>query len=98
MSTAAASGTTTGTPGLVGPSTVLLGHVGMESAQRRGRGCVQPVRLRGRKELVDITTGQLTTLYDSATEVDGIAYVKCGNRRAAVCPPCSHEYKGDSWQ
>jgi hypothetical protein len=98
MSTATPSRTTTGTPGPAGPSTVLLGQVGMESAQRRGGGCVQPVRLRGRKELVDVTTGQLTTLYDSAAEVDGIAYVKCGNRRAAVCPPCSHEYKGDSWQ
>ena len=26
-----------------------------------------------------------------------MAYVRCGNRRASVCPSCSHEYKGDVW-
>ena len=28
---------------------------------------------------------------------DGYTYVRCGNRRAAVCPSCSREYKGDAW-
>jgi hypothetical protein len=23
-----------------------------------------------------------------------VAYVRCGNRRASVCPSCSHEYNG----
>jgi hypothetical protein len=80
-----------------GPSDALLGQAGVESAVARGSGCVQPIRLRGRKELVDPTTGETRTLYDSADELDGITYVKCGNRRTAVCPPCSHEYKADSW-
>jgi hypothetical protein len=80
-----------------GPSDALLGQAGVESAVTRGSGCVQPIRLRGRKELVDTTTGETRTLYDSADELDGITYVKCGNRRTTVCPPCSHEYKADSW-
>lgn len=37
------------------------------------------------------------TLYDSAQELDGHTYVKCGDRRARVCPSCSREYKGDAW-
>ena len=24
--------------------------------------------------------------------------IRCGNRRAAVCPSCSYEYAGDMWQ
>ena len=26
-----------------------------------------------------------------------MAYIRCGNHRAAVCPSCSHEYQGDMW-
>ena len=33
----------------------------------------------------------------TAAEPDGVAYIRCGNRRAAVCPSCSHEYQGDMW-
>jgi hypothetical protein len=46
---------------------------------------------------VDPTTGEILGSYDSAGEPDGITYVRCGNRRAAVCPSCSYEYKGDIW-
>jgi hypothetical protein len=80
-----------------GPSTSVLAAAGLESAEARGRGCTQPVRLRGRTDLVNTTTGEITTLYDSASELDGTTYVKCGNRRASVCPTCSREYKGDAW-
>jgi hypothetical protein len=79
------------------PASAMLASAGIESAVRRGRGCARPVRLRGARQLVDTTTGELTKVYSSADELDGITYVKCGNRRAAVCPVCSHEYKGDSW-
>ena len=82
---------------LEGPSNSMLASAGVESAVERGRGCVRPVRLRGSKHLVNTATGEMTKLYSSGDELDGITYVKCGNRRAAVCPPCSHEYKGDSW-
>jgi hypothetical protein len=55
------------------------------------------VRLRGSKALVNVETGEARTVYASADELDGHTYVKCGNRRASVCPTCSHEYKGDAW-
>ena len=39
--------------------------------------------------------GEVLSPYDTANDPDGVAYVRCGNRRASVCPSCSHEYKGD---
>lgn len=63
----------------------------------RVRHCAHPVRLVGRSETIDTTTGEVLAEYASANEPDGITYVRCGNRRASVCPSCSHEYKGDVW-
>ena len=79
------------------PSDSLLAAAGVESAERRSGGCARPVRLRGSKNLVNVETGEVRALYASADELDGITYVKCGNRRASACPTCSHEYKGDAW-
>lgn len=79
------------------PSADLLGSAGLGDAERRAGGCARPVRLRGRKELVNIATGELAVLYDSAEELDGHTYVRCGNRRASECERCSREYKGDAW-
>src|SRR4051794_34967212 len=59
--------------------------------------CARPVRLRGASATVDAATGEILSTYDSAAEPDGITYLRCGNRRAAVCPSCSREYKGDMW-
>ncbi len=75
----------------------LLAEAGLESARERSSGCVRPVRLRGATMLVNHSTGELTETYSSASELDGTTYVRCGNRRASVCPTCSHEYKGDAW-
>lgn len=75
----------------------MLGQVGLDTALARGGGCAHPVRLRGSTMLVDTTTGEATSVYSSADELDGYTYSRCGNRRAAVCPSCSHEYKGDAW-
>ena len=82
---------------LEGPPDWMLAEAGVESAIERGRGCVRPIRLRGARHLVNTQTGEMTKVYSSADELDGTTYVKCGNRRAAVCPTCSHEYKGDAW-
>ena len=60
-------------------------------------GCSRPVRLVGHTTKVQATTGEVTSEYHSATEPDGVTYVRCGNRRASVCPSCSAEYKGDLW-
>lgn len=70
---------------------------GVESAIERGRGCLRPVQLRGSKSLANTETAEIVDLYSSDRELDGRTYVKCGNRRASVCPTCSHEYKGDAW-
>src|SRR5215210_4483365 len=58
--------------------------------------CSRPIRLRG-STLTHTPDGQLIEAYTTAAEPDGVAYIRCGNRRAAVCPSCSHEYQGDMW-
>ena len=54
--------------------------------------CSRPVRLRG---FVDRPDG---TGYSTDSEPDRVLLVRCGNRRASVCPSCSWEYAGDMWQ
>jgi hypothetical protein len=58
--------------------------------------CAHPIRLRG-GTVTRTGDGQLVSAYHSAAEPDGIVYVRCGNRRSAVCPSCSQEYQGDMW-
>lgn len=57
--------------------------------------CARPVRLTGRK--VEAASQGGSVLYDTRTEPDGHLLVRCGNRRASVCPPCSRTYAGDVW-
>lgn len=59
--------------------------------------CARPVRLRGSALTLDRATGEVLSRYDSRVEPDGVLYKRCGNRRASVCPSCSHEYQGDMW-
>ncbi|MGZ5418807.1 MAG: replication initiator [Nocardioides sp.] len=75
----------------------FIGSAGQGDAEKRARGCARPVRLRGSTELVDTRTGEAVEVYSSDREFDGYTYTRCGNRRASVCPSCSHEYKGDAW-
>lgn len=67
-----------------------------DQAQRVGH-CARPVRLVGGSDTIDARTGELVSRYSSTSEPDGVTYVRCGNRRAARCPSCSDEYKGDMW-
>src|SRR5262245_18454735 len=65
---------------------------------RTGR-CQRPIRLSGRIAAVDLATGELRPLYDTAAdEPGGVLHVPCGNRRETVCPPCSAVYKRDARQ
>src|SRR5215204_1616973 len=57
------------------------------------RRCAHPVRLAGSTQTIDTATGEVLSSYDTAADPDGVAYVRCGNRRASVCPSCSHEYR-----
>jgi hypothetical protein len=58
--------------------------------------CSHPVRLRGRVEHRSADGRRVT--YSTDTEPDRVLMIRCGNRRAAVCPSCSWEYAGDMWQ
>ena len=60
--------------------------------------CTRPIRLRGRTDVIDLATGETAPLYDTADEPGGVLTVPCGNRREAVCPPCSAVYKRDARQ
>jgi hypothetical protein len=65
-----------------------------EALSRVGN-CAHPVRLVGRSETVDTTTGEVVSTYSSEDEPCGVTYVRCGNRRASVCPSCSRQYAAD---
>jgi hypothetical protein len=65
---------------------------------RRSGNCHHPVLLKGSTRAVDLATGELRTMYATASEPDGVLPVACGNRREAVCPPCSAVYKRDARQ
>jgi hypothetical protein len=58
--------------------------------------CAHPVRLRGRVEHRSGAGARVT--YSTDGEPDHVLLIRCGNRRAAVCPSCSYEYAGDMWQ
>jgi hypothetical protein len=58
--------------------------------------CARPVRLRGRVE--HRTVSGRRVVYSTDGEPDRVLLIRCGNRRAAVCPSCSFEYAGDMWQ
>jgi Replication initiator protein, pSAM2 len=60
--------------------------------------CANPVRLRGRIDAIDRATGDIATIYDTASEPGGVLRIPCGNRREDICPPCSDVYKGDARQ
>jgi hypothetical protein len=75
----------------------LLSRVALADAAKRARGCSRPIRLVGSTIRVDRATGQVIERYGSADELDGITYVRCGDRRAHRCESCSREYKGDAW-
>ena len=43
--------------------------------------CSHPIRLTGRIEAIDRTTGETAPVYDTAAEPGGVLHVACGNRR-----------------
>ena len=60
--------------------------------------CAHPIKLRGRSETVDTTTGEIVSTYSSEQEPLGVTHVRCGNRRASECPSCSRLYAADMFQ
>jgi hypothetical protein len=57
--------------------------------------CTNPIRVRGTTTSFDASTGQALSSYSSDSEPMGVLHLRCGNRRADVCPSCSRVYAAD---
>ncbi len=60
-------------------------------------GCAEPVYLAGHTTTLDADTGEVLRHYSTATEPGGRLAVRCRNRRASRCAPCSREHSGDTF-
>jgi hypothetical protein len=89
----------------------LLPEVLQEVVARAGQGyerwaelvaqagyCHHPIRLAGRVEQADPTTGEVREVYDSEREPDGVLLKACGTRRESRCPSCAAVYRADAYQ
>ncbi|MEV5533843.1 replication initiator [Streptomyces prunicolor] len=61
-------------------------------------GCANPVYLSGSTITRDAVTGEVISSYSTATEPGERLAVRCRNRRASVCEPCSRLHAGDTFQ
>ncbi len=68
---------------------------GYADALARVGNCAHPIRLRGHSDTIDTATGEVVDSYASDTAPLGVTHVRCGNRRATVCPSCSRLYAAD---
>ena len=64
-------------------------------ALARVGNCAHPIRLRGSSMRIDPATGEILSSYASSDAPLGVTYIRCGNRRASVCPACSRVYAAD---
>jgi hypothetical protein len=93
------------------PVGALLPEVLAEVVQRAGPGyerwaelvaqagyCHHPIRLAGRVEQADRSTGEVRQVYDSGREPDGVLLKACGTRRESRCPSCAAVYRADAYQ
>ncbi|MFD7815987.1 replication initiator [Streptomyces sp. NPDC059785] len=60
-------------------------------------GCAHPVHLSGSTTTLDGTTGEVLHRYDTRDEPGERLLVRCRNRRATVCAPCSRLHAGDTF-
>ncbi|MDX3782492.1 replication initiator [Streptomyces europaeiscabiei] len=60
-------------------------------------GCAHPVHLSGSTTTLDATTGEVLHHYDTRNEPGERLLVRCRNRRATVCAPCSRLHAGDTF-
>ncbi|WKX08006.1 replication initiator [Streptomyces sp. NL15-2K] len=61
-------------------------------------GCGHPVYLSGSTVTRDALTGEVIASYSTAGEPGERLAVRCRNRRASVCEPCSYLHAGDTYQ
>ncbi|MEV8397148.1 replication initiator [Streptomyces niveus] len=60
-------------------------------------GCAHPIQLSGSTTTRDAGTGEVLHHYDTATEPGERLLIRCRNRRATVCAPCSRIHAGDTF-
>ncbi|WP_370087660.1 replication initiator [Streptacidiphilus sp. MAP12-16] len=60
-------------------------------------GCANPIYLSGWTRTLDPATGEALLSYTTADEPGERLAVRCGNRRASRCAPCSRLYQGDTF-
>ncbi len=60
-------------------------------------GCARPVYLRGVSATFDAVSGELVRRYSTDGEPGERLALRCRNRRASRCGPCSWLHQGDSW-
>jgi hypothetical protein len=65
------------------------------SAAARVGYCTNPIRVRGTTTTFDKATGRPIRSYSTESEPMGVLHLRCGNRRADVCPSCSRVYAAD---
>ncbi|MCX4667999.1 plasmid replication initiator protein [Streptomyces sp. NBC_01381] len=60
-------------------------------------GCAHPIHLSGSTTTRDAVTGEILHHYDTRDEPGERLSVRCRNRRATVCAPCSRLHAGDTF-
>ncbi len=87
-------------PGVLGEVVERAGHGYERWAELVARAgyCHHPIRLAGRVEHADRTTGEIRIVYDSDREPDGVLLKACGTRRESRCPSCAATYRADAYQ
>ena len=85
-------------PGADADDTVTASWADFRAWERQLTTCAHPIRLRGRIDAIDVATGELAPVYNTAAEHEGVLHVACGNRRETVCSACSAVYKRDARQ
>jgi hypothetical protein len=72
----------------------------MELAERQIRSvgaCERPIWLRGKSLTVALASGAVVGEFSSETTPFGAVPMRCMNRRASRCGPCSKLYRGDAY-
>ncbi|MEU1804345.1 replication initiator [Streptomyces sp. NPDC019937] len=60
-------------------------------------GCAHPIHLTGFTTTRDAETGEVLHHYDTRNEPGERLLIRCRNRRATVCAPCSRLHAGDTF-
>jgi hypothetical protein len=87
-------------PGVLGELVERAGHGYQRWAELVAQAgyCHHPIRLAGRVEQADRTTGEVRQVYDTEREPDGVLLKACGTRRESRCPSCAATYRADAYQ